>query len=120
MNNHVSDKKKASMVSRIASTCGLLYICANLVFIAATIVGPISSVINASIFILSFILIPLLGLAGIVLGIVALCTLTPEEKQEKMSTSGTTKNQALVGIIVPPVMFVVFGILNFALRAMIS
>ena len=117
MNNHVSDKKKASFVSRIASKCGLFYLCAIFLYLGATIAGPISSAMNAIIFILSFILIPLLGLAGIILGIVALCTLTPEEKQEKMFTSGTTKNQALVGIIVPPIMTVIFLLLNLGIHS---
>lgn len=117
MNNHAADKKKASPISRIASKCGLFYICAIFLFLGATIAGPISSVMNAITFILSFILIPLLGLTGIVLGIVALCTLTPEEKREKMFTSGTTKNQALVGIIVPPVMTVIFFLLNLGIHS---
>lgn len=113
----MADKKKASLTSRIASKCGLFYICAIFLLFGATIIGPGSSAMGAIVFILSCILMPLLGLAGIILGIVALCTLTPEEKQEKIFTSGTTKNQALVGILVPPVMTVLLFLLNLCLHA---
>lgn len=116
----MADKKKASLISRIASKCGLFYICAIFLLFGATIAGPASDAMNAVVFLLSFILIPLLGLAGIILGIVALCKLTPEEKQERIFTSGTTKNQALVGIVVPPVFGVVIFLLNLFAHAVLK
>ena len=41
------------------------------------------------------------GTAGMILGIVALCRLTPEEKRERLWSSGTTKNLAATGIAMP-------------------
>ena len=92
---------KSSLISRIASRCGLLFIGALLVlgfspFIGGSLGGLISMI--------CLIAIHLFGIAGITLGIIALCQLTPEEKSEPVWTSGTTKNQAVVGIVVPPAM----------------
>ncbi|MBO4648863.1 MAG: hypothetical protein J5806_11990 [Lentisphaeria bacterium] len=114
----MAEKKKASTVSRLASTFGFLFIVAEFLMFGVGLSRPVGSVWTAIIFIVGSILIPLFGLLGIILGIVALCILTPEEKQEGMFTSGTTKNLALVGIIVPPVMFGVWFLLGYFLSTM--
>ena len=103
----MADKKNASPIARIASLCGLIYLCLTLASIALSIAGVAASGILALLVgLLLEVIAPLIGLAGIILGIIALCTLTPEEKQESVWASGTTKNCALVGIVVPPLMFV--------------
>ena len=98
----MADRKKASTISLIASRCGLGCMGATIVWSGSIIAGAGSGVLAMVCFLLGFVLIPLSGLAGIALGIIALCQLTPEEKRESFWTSGTTKNCALPGIIVPP------------------
>ena len=91
----MNKKLKGSWLSRISSSSGLFGFCTAAVWV-------VSGMGNAAMIILGMIcgiLTPLLAIAGIVCGIAALCRLTPEEKLEKISTSGTTKNNALAGII---------------------
>ena len=99
-----NEKKKASPISRIASFCALIFFACVVLTFGAGVVG-LSSELAIVVLLLSWIVAPVTGLAAVVLGIVALCRLTPEEKQQS-GWSNTTKSNALVGIIMPPAIFV--------------
>ncbi len=100
----MNKKLKGSWLSRISSFNGLFGFCTAAVWF-------VSGMGNAAMIILGMIcgiLTPLLAIAGIVFGIAALSRLTPEEKLEKISKSGTTKNNALAGIIASLFVLAVF------------
>lgn len=107
----MSKKTKNSRLSRIASQCGLFYI-------GALFIVAFSPFIDSSgiLIFLGGIVVAMLGIAGIVLGIIALYRMTPEEKAERLWTSGTTKNLAAVGIAVPPAMTIVFALIGFLVK----
>ncbi len=109
----MSEKPKSSLISRIASHCGLLYIAAILILAFTPMVG---GAVGGLISLICSLVIPAFGIAGITLGIIALCKLTPEEKAERVWTSGTTKNLAVVGIVVPPAMTLLGLLIYFIAR----
>lgn len=111
-----NEKKKASLISRIASTCAFVFFMCVLLTFGAGVAG-LSSGLAIVVLLLSYLFAPASGICGIVLGIVALCQLTPEEKSESLWKSGTTKNNALVGIIMPPLMTIVVVVLNLLLES---
>ena len=94
-----------ALQSRIASFCALIFFACVVLTFGAGVAG-LSSGLAIVVLLLSWIVAPVTGLVAVVLGIVALCRLTPEEKSESLWKSGTTKNNALVGIIMPPAIFV--------------
>ena len=100
-----SERKKASAISVIASMCAFANFCAHLLAFGAGFAGITSGELALLCFMISWVLLPTSGLASLILGIVALCRLTPEEKRESVWTSKTTKNYALVGIVVPLILF---------------
>jgi ABC-type proline/glycine betaine transport system permease subunit len=114
-----TEKKKASVLSRLASTFAFVYLLCVLLSFAAGIAG-LSSALAVVVAILSVFIAPPAGIAALVLGIIALCRLTPEEKSESAWRSGTTKNNALVGIILPPAIFVLMTVLNAIAFSMMS
>lgn len=113
-----NEKKKASVLSRLASNFAFVYLLCVLFSFAAGIGGLSALAIVVSI--LSFFIAPAAGIAALVLGIIALCKLTPEEKSESAWRSGTTKNNALVGIILPPAIFVLMTVLNMVIFAQMT
>ena len=93
----MSKKAKGSLLSRISAGSGYVSFCTVAVWFFSLIAA-----VDAAMIILGgvcCILSLLLAIVGVILGIIALCTLTPEEKMEKISKAGTTKNSAWTGII---------------------
>ena len=109
-------KKKASLTSRIASTCALIYFLCVLLTFGAGVAG-LSSELAIIVLLLSWIVAPVAGVAAVVLGIISLCRLTPEEKSESAWKSGSTKGNALVGIILPPAIFVLLFVMGVVLAS---
>jgi len=115
----MSDKPKSSLLSRIASRCALLCLGAFLICAASAITVIPSPVIGTLIGLVSGLTAFASGAAGVILGIVALCRLTPEEKQESLWQSGTTKNLAAAGIVMPPLLFAVLVFVLILIRSMV-
>ena len=85
--------------ARVASKCALVCLCTFLLYLFS---GFLKSVLLAVLLGFVFAITALVSaVVGTVLGIVALRFLTPEEKQERLWTSGTTKNLAAAGIAMP-------------------
>lgn len=85
--------------ARVASKCALVCLCTSLLWFFS---GALPSVVVAVLLGFVFAITALVSaVVGTVLGIVALRFLTPEEKQERLWTSGTTKNLAAAGIAMP-------------------
>ena len=112
-----NEKKKASLLSRLASTFALVYLMCVLLTFAAGIGGLSALAIIVSI--LSFFIAPAAGIAALVLGIIAICRLTPEERHES-AWGSTSKGNALVGIILPPTVFVLMTVLNMVIFAQMA
>ena len=93
----MSKKAKGSLLSRIASCCGLLSICTVVGWYFSSLPGIPTATFILHVF--CGILTPLLAITGITLGIIELCTLNPEEKKEEITKSGTTKTNAWAGVI---------------------
>ena len=115
----MSDKPKSSLLSRIASRCALICLGAFLICAASAIMVISSPVIGTLIGLVSGLTAFASGAAGVILGIVALCRLTPEEKEEGLWQSGTTKNLAAVGIVMPPLLFAVLVFVMILIRSMV-
>ena len=114
----MSDKPKSSLLSRIASRCALICLGAFLIYAASAVIP--SPVIGTLIGLVSGLAAFASGAAGVILGIVALCRLTPEEKQEGLWKSGTTKNLAAAGIAMPPLLFAVLLFVMILVRSMVG
>ena len=106
----MAEKKKPSVLSRLASTFAFIYLMCVLVVFAAGL-GGLSSALAVVVMLLSWFIAPPAGIAALVLGIVAICRLTPEERHES-AWGSTSKGNALVGIILPPTVFVAVTVLN--------
>ena len=112
-----NEKKKPSVLSRLASNFAFVYLLCVLFSFAAGIGGLSALAIVVSI--LSFFIAPAAGIAALVLGIIAICRLTPEERHES-AWGSTSKGNALVGIILPPTVFVLMMVLNVVIFAQMA
>ena len=114
-----NEKGKASVLSSLASTFAFIYVLCESLSLAVSLIGLFREVTLVVGILCSFILpaiVPAAGLAGVVLGIVALCRLTPEERRES-AWGSTSKGNALVGVILPPTVFVLRLVLSIVIFA---
>ena len=104
------NKPKSALTARIASKCALFCLGAFLIWSFSGLLDGIAFIVVATV---SCFMAFGLAIAGVTLGIVSLCRLTPEEKRERLWTSGTTKNLAAAGIAMPPMIVVLVFVLRF-------